>query len=219
MTASAVVTNREPTGSSQRSRTRILLPVLALALVAAPFVANSYWQNVLDVILMACLGSLALNLLLGDAGQVSIGNAAFLAVGGLGAAEFGGLLHWPFLVVIPLCGLLGGVVGCVVGVPSLRIRGIYLLVATLALQYIVVYVFYEFQTHHNDIGGVPIPTASIGSLQITSYRDWYWVLFGGRRVGLPRSPKPHERRLRSRMADDQGRRDSRHRPWHQRPPL
>ena len=82
--------------------------------------------------LIYIVGALGLNLLTGYTGLISIGNAAFYAIGAMVAASIG--IKWlqlPFLVVVLAAGIAGAIVGAVVGLPALRIRGIYLLLGTL----------------------------------------------------------------------------------------
>ena len=105
--------------------------------------------------LIYIVGALGLNLLTGYTGLISIGNAAFYAIGAMVAASIG--IKWlqlPFLVVVLAAGIAGAIVGAVVGLPALRIRGIYLLLGTLALQFIVSYLFLKFQAAYFGIVGV-----------------------------------------------------------------
>ena len=114
--------------------------VLALALiayVAVPLVASDYTLNLLNLIAIACLGAIGLNLLVGNCGQVSIGHAAFMSVGAYTAAALSVKLGWPWWVAMPAGGAMAAVIGVVIGIPSLRIKGLYLAIATLAAQLII----------------------------------------------------------------------------------
>src|SRR5207248_3614659 len=121
--------------------------VVALAIVAAfvvpPLVADEYWlQAVLIPLLVYSLAALGLNLLTGYAGQLSLGTGGFMAVGAYAAfkltTSFPGL---NILIVFVLAGLMAAAVGIVFGVPSLRIKGFYLAVATLAAQFFLIWLF------------------------------------------------------------------------------
>jgi branched-chain amino acid transport system permease protein len=114
---------------------------LAVAFVAVPLLANQYWLSaILTPFLIYALATLGLNILTGYAGQLSLGTAAFMAVGAFMAYNFELRIAWmPTLVSFALAGLCAAAVGIVFGLPSLRIKGFYLAVATLACQFFVLW--------------------------------------------------------------------------------
>src|SRR5689334_24638907 len=112
--------------------------VLALLFVAViPLTVHEYYLSILDLILIAVVGALGLNILVGYTGQISIGHGAFMSVGAYTAANLVVNFGAPFWVTIPAGGLMAALIGAVVGIPSLRIKGIYLAIATLAAQLII----------------------------------------------------------------------------------
>jgi branched-chain amino acid transport system permease protein len=115
--------------------------LLAFAFVVVPLIADQYWFSaILTPFLILALAALGLNILTGYAGQLSLGTAAFMAVGAFMAYNF--VLRMPWLGIIPsfiLAGLCAAGVGIVFGLPSLRIKGFYLAVATLACQFFVLW--------------------------------------------------------------------------------
>ena len=117
-----------------------VLMIVAFAVV--PLVGNQYWLGALITpFLIFALAALGLNILTGYAGQLSLGTAAFMAVGAFMAYNF--VLRMPWLGVIPsfiLAGLCAALVGIAFGLPSLRIKGFDLAVATLACQFFVLWV-------------------------------------------------------------------------------
>jgi branched-chain amino acid transport system permease protein len=115
--------------------------VLVVAFVVVPLVANQYWLSaILTPFLILALATLGLNILTGYAGQLSLGTAAFMAVGAFMAYNFELRVPWmPTLVSFALAGLCAAAVGIVFGLPSLRIKGFYLAVATLACQFFVLW--------------------------------------------------------------------------------
>src|SRR5512134_3333286 len=115
--------------------------VLVVAFVVIPFVANQYWLSaILTPFLILALATLGLNILTGYAGQLSLGTAAFMAVGAFMAYNFELRAPWmPTLVSFALAGVCAAAVGIVFGLPSLRIKGFYLAVATLACQFFVLW--------------------------------------------------------------------------------
>jgi branched-chain amino acid transport system permease protein len=115
--------------------------ILAIAFVGVPLVANQYWFSaILTPFLILSLAALGLNILTGYAGQLSLGTAAFMAVGAFMAYNFELRLPWmPIVGSFILAGLCAAAVGVVFGLPSLRIKGFYLAVATLACQFFVLW--------------------------------------------------------------------------------
>jgi branched-chain amino acid transport system permease protein len=120
--------------------------LLVLAYVVVPLVANQYWLSaILIPFLIFSLAAIGLNLLTGYAGQLSLGTAAFMAVGAFAAYNF--MLRvpgMPILGAFVLGGVCAALVGVLFGLPSLRIKGFYLAVATLAAQFFIVWALTKF---------------------------------------------------------------------------
>ncbi len=120
--------------------------LMLVAFVVVPLIGNQYWLGaILTPFLIFALAALGLNILTGYAGQLSLGTAAFMAVGAFMAYNF--VLRMPWLGVIPsfiLAGLCAAAVGIAFGLPSLRIKGFYLAVATLACQFFVLWALQRF---------------------------------------------------------------------------
>ena len=108
-----------------------------LFIVVAPLALSEYYVSILNLVLIAIVGALGLNILVGYTGQISIGHGAFMSVGAYTAANLVIHLHAPFWITIPAGGVMAALIGAVVGIPSLRIKGIYLAIATLAAQLII----------------------------------------------------------------------------------
>jgi branched-chain amino acid transport system permease protein len=125
--------------------------LVAFAFLVVPLIANEYWLSAILVpLLIFALATLGLNLLTGYAGQLSLGTAAFMAVGAFAAYNF--MLRVPgipLLVAFVLAGVCAALVGIVFGLPSLRIKGFYLAVATLAAQFFVVWALTKFSWFSN----------------------------------------------------------------------
>src|SRR5579885_2152247 len=148
----------------------------ALFILVAPLALGEYYISILNLILVAIVGALGLNILVGYTGQISIGHGAFMSVGAYTAANLIVRLGAPFWIAIPAGGLMAAVIGIVVGIPSLRIKGIYLAIATLAAQLII-----EWTINHVEwiSGGVQasieIPRPSIAGVRLRS--EWQIYLF------------------------------------------
>ena len=121
----------------------VVLVVMAAAFVVPPLYANEYWlQAVLIPFLIYSLAAIGLNLLTGYAGQLSLGTGGFMAVGAYSAFKFTTAFPWlNVFVVFLLAGLSAALVGVLFGIPSLRIKGFYLAVATLAAQFFLLWLF------------------------------------------------------------------------------
>ena len=129
-----------------------------------------------NLMLIAMLGALSLNYLTGCAGLISIGHAAFYATGAMTAAITGTQLGWPFPLVLLSAGLSGALVGTLAGLPSLRVRGLYFVLSTLAVHYVVAYVFLEYQFKFFDVAGVPFNPASVLGFDLNTPMRWYFFL-------------------------------------------
>ena len=118
--------------------TRWAVAALAVLFIGiAPVVCDEYTLSVLNLILIAVVGAIGLNILVGYTDQVSIGHGAFMSVGAYSAAHLITQLHAPFWIAVPAGGLMAAAIGTLVGIPSLRIKGLYLAIATLAAQLII----------------------------------------------------------------------------------
>jgi len=103
----------------------------------APMLLDDYYLSIINLVAIAIVGALGLNILLGYTGQLSIGHAAFMSVGAYTAANLATQFNLPFWLTLPAGGLMAAFVGLIVGIPSLRVKGIYLAIATLAAQFII----------------------------------------------------------------------------------
>ena len=129
-----------------------LVALLLLAFVGVPYLGNDYWFSaILIPFLVLSLAGLGLNLLTGYAGQLSLGSAAFMAVGAFAAYNFELRVPGsPLLVSMALGGGVAALVAVLFGLPSLRIKGFYLLVSTLAAQFFVTWALTSFSWFSNN---------------------------------------------------------------------
>lgn len=151
-------------------RAAIAPAVLVIAIVLAILLSGSAeYGYQLNLAMLAAIGALGLNLVTGYAGQISIGAAAFLAIGAYTVVICHAL---PFPIPVILGGLAAAIVGIGIGIPSLRLRGLYLLFATLVLQYLVGYVTQEYDVDSGALAGHAISPPSIFGFSIVSQRAW-----------------------------------------------
>ncbi|WP_130803896.1 branched-chain amino acid ABC transporter permease [Acinetobacter ihumii] len=146
--------------------------LLAVAFIFVPFVGSEYLFNAILVpFLVLALAGLGLNILTGYTGQLSLGSAAFMAVGAFATYNLElRVPQLPLLVSMLLAGLIAAFFGVIVGLPSLRIKGFYLIVSTLAAQFFVPWLFtqYGWFTNHNASGVITAPPLSIAGFSLNS---------------------------------------------------
>jgi len=152
----------------------------ALAVVffgVIPLSLDQYYLSLANLVWISVIGALGLNILVGYTGQVSIGHGAFMSVGAYTAANLAIRLGSPWPVNLLAGGLMAALVGAVVGIPSVRIKGLYLAIATLAGQLII-----EWTINHVTFisGGVQasidVPRPRLGSYVLSSQRQMYFFL-------------------------------------------
>lgn len=128
--------------------------------------------------LITILGAIALNVLVGYAGLLSVAHAAFLAFGAFGSAFIGVQLGMPFWLTLLGVGLAGAAIGVVAGLPSARVHDIYLLLSTLGLNAIVLFLCRKYQVAEFGTAGVLYPTPDLFGYMMGDDRAWYPVLLG-----------------------------------------
>jgi branched-chain amino acid transport system permease protein len=161
---------------TQTRTERVALVALLLALGAYPLVASAFYLDLACQVFLASIGALALMLLTGYAGQVSLGHAGLLSAGAFTAGILFREFDAPFWVTVPAAALTGALLGVIFGLPSLRLRGLYLAVSTLALHFVVVYLGGEYETKRGFSTGITIDAPQIGGYTIYGGRVWYFVL-------------------------------------------
>jgi len=160
----------------ETSFARWMLAMFLLAMVVVPPFASNYWLDVLNRILIAVIAATGLNILTGFTGQISLGNAAFLTVGAYATNWLAGKHGLPFLVVIPASGAIAALVGMVFGIPSLRLKGLYLAVATLAAHFVIEFTAVHWESMTGGVNGTSIPAAQLGPLVLSDDRKLYYLI-------------------------------------------
>lgn len=152
--------------------------LLVLILVALPLVAPRYWIYFAGLLGINIIATHGLNIMMGYTGLLSLGHAAFVGVGAYTVALLQMHLGLPFWITIPLAGVSAALVGIFFGLPSLRIRGLYLVIATLAAQFILHFVFVQWQSVTNgDVGLTVLPATVFGYPLNNETRIYYLILF------------------------------------------
>lgn len=157
----------------------VLFIALAILLILPFFLkwtSNMSWLTFANVTFITIIAVLGLNIITGMAGQVSMGHAAFVLAGAYTSAVFIEVFGWPFWGALPVAALITAMVGTIVGAPSLRLRGFYLAVATLAFFLIAQFIVQNMPITGgiNGILGIPAPT--IGGFKIDNDTSWYYLI-------------------------------------------
>jgi len=151
------------------------LVIFIVIMILAPFYVSRYQLSILNEIGIAVIGALGLNLLTGYTGQISLGHGAFVGIGAYTTALLTSKLGLPFLISLPLSGLMAAMLGMIVGIPSLRLKGLYLALGTLAFGFIVEYILYHWNLTQGDMG-MAVPKISFGGFTIRTERQFYFLI-------------------------------------------
>src|ERR1044071_3243977 len=149
----------------------------ALFILVLPLTLSPYLITILNLILIAVVGALGLNILVGYTGQISIGHGAFMSVGAYTAANLITRIHAPFWIALPAGGAMAALIGAVVGIPSLRIKGLYLAIATLAAQLIIEWTINHVPWISGGIqASIEVPRPTFFGMQLRTQIQLYFFL-------------------------------------------
>jgi len=157
-------------------RTWLLIGMFVL-LVVIPLTGSEYTLYILNTIGIYAIAAIGLNLLIGFTGQISMGHGAFFGVGAYAAAVMTTRMGLPLLVALPMAGVFTAVVGMLFGIPSLRLKHLYLTIATLAGQFIIEYILVQWEGVTGGAEGIMVSNASIFGIELDSDRAFYFLIF------------------------------------------
>jgi branched-chain amino acid transport system permease protein len=155
----------------------VRLGLLAVLLVGAPFVLSPFWLQVGNQIGIAIVGAIGLNILTGHTGLISLGQGAFLGVGAYTSAILVSRLELPTLVGIVGAMVVTAIIGTFFGLPSLRLKGLYLAMATLAAQFILLFAMRNWEFVTGGLDALVLSPPMIFGYTLRSDFAWYWVIF------------------------------------------
>ena len=146
------VSYREDGALLQNTWQKSWLGILILTLIVIPLFLNRYQLSILVEVSIAIIGALGLNLIIGYTGQLSLAHGAFVAIGAYSTGLLTEKLDFPFIVSFPLSGLIAAILGLIIGIPALRLRGLYLALGTLAFGFIIEYILHHWDLTQGDMG-------------------------------------------------------------------
>jgi len=158
-----------------RAQWVMLLALLAF-LFTCPLYFNDQWMSRLTIIGITVISVHGLSILTGYCDQISIGHAGFMAVGAYTSAVLTATLGWPFWAALPAAALMAGLVGIIFGLPSLRVKGFYLIMATIAAHFIIIWFIIQLRNVTGGADGMAVPRPDIGDFVIKSKASWFYLV-------------------------------------------
>jgi len=152
--------------------------VLVLFLVTCPLFFSDRILTIMTMIGISVISVHGLNILTGYCGQISIGHAGFMAVGGYTSAILCAKLGVPFWAAVPCGALAAGLAGLIFGLPSLKIKGFYLIMATIAAHFIIIWTIIQLHSITGGADGLSVPRAKIGSISLSSKTNYFYMVTG-----------------------------------------
>jgi len=162
---------------TRAQKLRLWLIVALLALL--PWCLDGYWLGLVNAIGIAAIGAVGLNILVGFTGQISLGHAGFMAVGAFTSGLLSARAGVPMPLAIAGATLLSAALGAVVGLPALRIEGVYLAIATLASQQVIEFVIRRWAWLTGGQGFLEVPRCGLFGAHVSRLgfeRGWYWLI-------------------------------------------
>lgn len=155
---------------------KLAFGLLALIVAAFPFLSSGSWLNYATMMGIVAIGTIGLNLIMGYTGQISLGHAAFVAIGAYATAIISkSAPYLPAPIVMLTAGLVAGSFGLIVAIPSFRLKGLYLAVSTLAFYYIIIFLIVKADFLTNGAVGLEIARPRFFRFSIESLRGIYWL--------------------------------------------
>ena len=150
---------------------------LLILFTIVPLLASPYMMYVFNMIGIAAIAAIGLNILIGFTGQISLGHGAFFGVGAYAGAIFATALGLPMILSVPAAGLVTAGVGMIFGIPSGRLKGLYLTIATLAGQFIIEYLLIHWESLTKGTMGITLPPADLLGLSVSGDTGFYYIIF------------------------------------------
>jgi branched-chain amino acid transport system permease protein len=150
---------------------------LLFVIIPLPFISSNYTLYIINHIGIAAIAAIGLNILIGYTGQISLGHGAFFGVGAYATAILATRVGFPFWASVISAGVITALVGVVFGIPSVRLKHLYLTIATLAGQFILQYLFVSWESLTKGPEGIMLPRASLFGLDVKGDRAFYYVIF------------------------------------------
>lgn len=154
----------------------IFLAILLIFLFTIPRWASVSTLTLATIIGINVIAAHGLNILTGNCGLVSLGHAGFMMVGGYAMAILCNTVGVPFILALPIAAVVAGIVGIIFGLPSLRIKGFYLIMATVAAYFIIHWLVLQFRSLTGGTEGMPVPPPDIFGWSLRPKETYFYVV-------------------------------------------
>lgn len=156
---------------------KIRISLFVLFIVVFPFIANRYYLSLANSVGIATIGAIGLNILVGYTGQISLGQGGFLAVGAYTAGILTAQMGMPWYISTIVACFVTALIGAIFGIPSLRLKGLYLAIATLAAQEIILWVVTHWRALTGGVDALVVPNPTLFGIQMNTEFNMYWVIW------------------------------------------
>ncbi|MCJ7791432.1 MAG: branched-chain amino acid ABC transporter permease, partial [Dehalococcoidia bacterium] len=153
-----------------------MLLLFLILLFTCPLFFSDRILTIMTMIGIAIISVHGLNILTGYCGQISIGHVGFMAVGAYISAVLCTKLGWSFWIALPCAGLGAGIAGLIFGLPSLKIKGFYLIMATIAAHFIIIWIILQLYNITGGPDGLAVPKPKIGSFVLKSKASYFYLV-------------------------------------------
>jgi len=153
-----------------------LLVAFFVFLLACPLFCSDRVLTIMTMIGIAIISVHGLNILTGYCGQISMGHVGFMAVGAYVSAILTAKLGWSFWAALPCAALAAGLAGLVFGLPSLKIKGFYLIMATIASHFIIIWLILQLRSITGGADGLAVPKPQLGGLVLNSKASYFYLV-------------------------------------------
>jgi branched-chain amino acid transport system permease protein len=154
-----------------------ILAGLVILFGVIPFISSPYLLYILNIIGIYAIAAIGLNLLIGFTGQISLGHGAFFGVGAYTGAILATKVGFPIWASVPAAGILTALAGMVFGLPSLRLKHLYLTIATLAGQFIIEYVLVNWDSLTGGALGIVVSRTQLFGIRLKDDFTFYYLIF------------------------------------------
>jgi len=161
-------------------RTRLQWILLAAAIVfglCIPLFTGTYMLTIVITTMSIIIAALGIQILTGYCGQLSVGHAAFVAVGAYTSALLVSQSGLSFWIAVPVAGIAAGLVGLLVGLTSIRLKGFYLIISTLAASFIIMYIIIHWTSVTGGSFGMSAPAPKLGGVVFASPHSYFYIVF------------------------------------------
>lgn len=162
----------------------MLIGIAAFGVGAMALFGGGYFVYLLNLIGIFSLVAIGLNILTGFSGQTSLGHAAFFAIGAYASAIFAQRLGLPFWLAIPLAGILATLIGALIALPALRLRNLYLAIATLGFGIVTQKLIFEWRSMTGGGAGLQVPTPTFFGVAMADGSRMIWVIAATLAAGI-----------------------------------